>query len=87
MNQSPAAGLVRFKVVELCDVTGRIRDRAGLHRVELGNTEPVGFMTGGAPHRIWLQKAGGKLRFDLKIKTKLNRGKWSTGSRRANKKV
>ena len=50
--QSPGAGLERLKVVELCDVTGRFRDRQGLHRVALGNLKPIGFMTGGAPHRI-----------------------------------
>ena len=54
--QSPDAGLERLNVVELCDVTGRVRDRQGLHRVALGNTDPIGFITGGAPHRIWLQK-------------------------------
>lgn len=50
--QSPGAGLERLKVVELCVVTGRIRDRPGLHSVALGNNDPIGFMTGGAPHRI-----------------------------------
>lgn len=55
-NQSPGAGLDRLKVVELCDVTGRIRDRLELHSVAFGNKESTGFITGGAPHRIWLQK-------------------------------
>lgn len=54
MNQSPAAGLVRLKVVELCDVTGRVSDRLGLQSVALGNDALVGFITGGAPHRMWL---------------------------------
>lgn len=54
MNQLPGAGLVRLKVVELCEVTGRVSDRLGLQSVELGNDAPVGFMTGGAPHRMWL---------------------------------
>lgn len=55
MNQLPGAGLLRLKVVELCDVTGRVSDRLGLQSVELGNDDPVGFITGGAPHRMWLQ--------------------------------
>lgn len=50
MYQSPGAGLERLKVVELCDVTGRIRDRQGLHSVAFGNFVPVGFITGGAPY-------------------------------------
>lgn len=54
--QSPDAGLERLNVVELCDVTGRVRERHELHSVALGNTDPIGFITGGAPHRIWLQK-------------------------------
>lgn len=48
--QSPGAGLEMLIVVELCDVTGRIRDRQGLHSVALGNTDPIGLITGGAPH-------------------------------------
>lgn len=52
MYQSPGAGSVRLKVVELCDVTGRVRDRQGLQSVALGNTKPLGFITGGPPHRI-----------------------------------
>lgn len=56
MNQSPAAGLERLKVVELCDVTGRDRDRPGLHRVSFGNDDPAGLITGGAPHRMWLAR-------------------------------
>lgn len=52
---SPAAGLERLRVVELCDVTGRIRDRLGRQSVALGNKDPVGFITGGAPHRMWLR--------------------------------
>lgn len=55
-NQSPAAGLERLKVVELCDTTGRDRDRLGLRRVSLGNKDPAGFITGGAPCRMWLSK-------------------------------
>lgn len=54
MNQSPGAGLVRLKVVELCVVTGRVSNRLGLQSVELGNNALVGFITGGAPHRMWL---------------------------------
>lgn len=42
--------------MELCDVTGRDRDRPGLQRVSLGNDDPTGFITGGAPHRMWLQR-------------------------------
>lgn len=63
MYQSPGAGLARLKVVELCDVTGRVKDRQGLHSVALGNTKPFGFITGGAPHRIWLEK-----RYEMKEK-------------------
>lgn len=65
----------RLKVVELCDVTGRIRDRLGLHSVALGNNDPIGFITGGAPHRIWLQKRGRER--DINVKEK----KRSAGTR------
>lgn len=55
-NQSPGAGSERLKVVELWEVTGRVRDKEGPHSVAFGNTVSVGFMTGGAPHRRWLGK-------------------------------
>lgn len=42
-------------MVELWEVTGSVREKEGLQSVAFGNTVCVGFMTGGAPHRIWLQ--------------------------------
>lgn len=48
--------------MELCDVTGRVSDRLGLQSVALGNDAPVGFITGGAPHRMWLHYSNFKRR-------------------------
>lgn len=70
MYQSPGAGSERLKVMELWETTGRIRDRLGLQSVALGNPDSVGFMTGGAPHRRWLQNKEEEEQLETFVKKK-----------------